>query len=70
MHNQIKDKVMQVDQWLEIGFHLCKQRWDSSMDWLEEQPVSKVLGMIQIMNNFNLKQNEEMKNAGKTRTRY
>lgn len=67
MENLIKEKVMTVEQWLKTGFHLCKERWDASMDWLEQQPMSKILCMIDIMNGFNQKQNEEIKNAGKRR---
>lgn len=65
LEEQIKEKVMTVEKWLELGFHLCKQRWDNSMEWLEDQPISKIMCMLQILNDFNIKQNEEIKNAGK-----
>lgn len=67
MKNLVQEKVMEVEQWLETGFHLCKERWDTSLDWLEQQPMSKILCMIGVTNDFNQKQNEEIKNAGKRR---
>jgi len=61
----LNDRVMKVDQWLELAFHLCKQRWDSSIKWLEDQPVSKVLLMAKIQSDFVTKQNEETKRASR-----
>jgi hypothetical protein len=49
--NILNDNVLTVENWLEVAYHLCKQRWDSSVDWLEEQPMSKVQTMIQIVKN-------------------
>ena len=46
--NVLEKNVMTVENWLEVSFHLCKQRWDASMDWLETQPMSKIQTMIQI----------------------
>ena len=48
----LRGKVMTPNQWLELAFHLCKQRWDSSVEWLESQPMSKVNAMIQIQSEF------------------
>ena len=56
---------MTVEQWMETAFHLCKQRWDSSIDWLETQPVPKILLMIDIVNKFVKEQEEEMKRASR-----
>ena len=53
----LNDRVMHIDKWLELAFHLCKQRWDSSIEWLEDQPVSKVLLMARIQSEFVEKQN-------------
>lgn len=53
----VDEKILTVENWMEISFHLCKQRWDSSMDWLEVQPMSKVLTMISIVEDFAKKQN-------------
>lgn len=61
----LHDRVMKVDQWLELAFHLCKQRWDSSIEWLEDQPVSKILLMAKIQSDFVTKQNEETKRAAR-----
>ena len=53
--------VLTVENWLEVAFHLCKQRWDSSIDWLETQPMSKINAMIDIMKNFADDQEKQMK---------
>lgn len=47
--NVLDSNILKVENWLEIAFHLCKQRWDSSVDWLELQPMSKILTMIDIV---------------------
>lgn len=57
----LDQKVLTVENWLEIAFHLCKQRWDSSVDWLETQPMSKINAMIDIMKNFADDQEKQMK---------
>lgn len=54
-----------VENWLEVSFHLCKQRWDSSMDWLEQQPMSKIQAMIQVVQNFAEEQEKEAKKASR-----
>lgn len=60
--------VLTVENWLEVAFHLCKQRWDSSIDWLENQPMSKINAMIDIMKTHAENQEKEMKkNAKKKR---
>jgi hypothetical protein len=58
--NLLKESVFSVEDWLELSFHLCKQRWDSSVDWLESQPMSKVKAMIDIVNRFAEAQKKEM----------
>jgi hypothetical protein len=35
------------------------------MDWLETQPISKVLAMIDVMNQFHEKQADEMKKSSR-----
>ncbi len=65
--NLLEERVMKIEQWLETGFHLCKQRWDSSLEWMEEQPISKILLMSKISSEFAEKQNEEMKRASRRR---
>ena len=61
----INEKVLTVENWLEVSFHLCKQRWDSTVDWLEKQPMSKVLTMINIVENFAEKQEQEIKKSSR-----
>jgi hypothetical protein len=57
----IQDKIFTLENWLETCFHMCKQRWDSSIDWLESQPISKVITMIDITQKFVEAQNDSMK---------
>lgn len=61
--NLLHEKVMKLDQWYETAFHLCKQRFDSTMDWMESQPVSKILLMAQVATKFAKEQEREMKKA-------
>jgi len=61
----INERVMKVEQWLEMAFHLCKQRWDDSVEWLEVQPMSKILLMSRVLSKFVAEQNREMKKASK-----
>lgn len=63
--NILEEKVMKVEQWLEMAFHFCKQRWDHSIDWLEQQPVSKILLMAKILSDFVEKQNKETARAAR-----
>jgi hypothetical protein len=63
----LEEKVMRLDQWLEMAFHFCKQRWDQSLSWLEDQPISKILVMAKILTDFVEKQNSETKRATRKR---
>ncbi len=63
--NILNQNVMTVENWLDVSYHLCKQRWDSSVDWLEEQPMSKIQTMIQIVKNHAEEQEKEMKKSAK-----
>jgi len=65
MKELLTEKVMKVDQWLEMAFHLCKQRWDDSVEWLEVQPMTKILLMSRIVSKFVAEQNREMKSASR-----
>jgi hypothetical protein len=65
--NVLDQNVLTVENWLEVSYHLCKQRWDSSVDWLEEQPMSKVQTMIQIVKNHAEDQEKEMKKSARKR---
>jgi hypothetical protein len=59
------EKIMTVENWMEASYHLCKQRWDSSIDWLEGQPISKILTMISIVNKHAEQQEAQMKKASR-----
>jgi hypothetical protein len=57
--------VLTVENWLEISYHLCKQRWDSSIDWLENQPMSKITVMIGIVKKHAEEQEAQMKKSSR-----
>lgn len=59
--NILSDSVLTVENWMEVSFHLCKQRWDSSMDWLENQPMSKIRAMIDVTEKYVEEQNDQIK---------
>jgi len=61
--NLLEEKVMKLDQWYEVAFHLCKQRFDMTMDWMETQPVSKILLMTQVLSKFAKEQEREMRKS-------
>ena len=61
--NLLDEKIMKLDQWYETAFHLCKQRFDMTMDWMEQQPVPKILLMTQVATKFAKEQEREMKKA-------
>ena len=57
--------VLTVENWLEVAYHLCKQRWDSSVYWLESQPMSKITAMIDIVKRHAEEQEAQMKKASR-----
>ena len=63
--NLLEERIMKLDSWLTTAFHLQKQRWDASIDWLEQQPMSKVLLMITIQSKFGEDQERKMKQKGR-----
>lgn len=65
MRELITEKVMKLDQWFEMAYHLCKQRWNDSVEWLELQPMSKILLMSRVVSKFVAEQNREMKSASR-----
>ena len=65
--NLLNQSVFTVENWMEVSYHLCKQRWDASMDWLENQPVSKIQMMIQIVQKHGEEQEKAAKKAAKSR---
>ena len=65
--NLLEERVMKLQDWLSTAFHLQKQRWDESIDWLEQQPMSKILLMIDIQTKFGEEQDRKAKQASKKR---
>ena len=65
VENLLIEKMMTVESWLQTAFHLCKQRWESSVDWLEAQPMPKILLMIEILNDFVKSQEAELKKSSR-----
>jgi len=65
--NLLNETVFTVENWMEVSFHLCKQRWDATMEWLEEQPVSKIQMMIQIVKNHSEEQEKAAKKAARSK---
>jgi hypothetical protein len=63
----LTEKILTVENWLELAYHLCKQRWDSSVDWLEGQPMSKIQAMIQVVDRHVSNQEKAMKKSGSKR---
>lgn len=53
--------ILTLENWLEVAYHLCKQRWDNSIEWLETQPMSKINLMIEIVKKHADEQEKEMK---------
>lgn len=63
--NIIEENIFSVESWLEVAFHLNKQRWDSGLDWLEKQPMSMIKTMISINKKVAEQQESDMKKARK-----
>ena len=53
--------ILTIENWLEVAYHLCKQRWDDSIEWLETQPMSKINLMIEIVKKHAEEQEKAMK---------
>lgn len=54
-------QLMEPKNWLELAYVLSKERWNSSLDWLESQPISKVLAMYDVSLDCYEKQKAAMK---------
>ena len=61
--NLLNEKVMKLDQWYEMAFHLCKQRFDATMEWMENQPMPKLTLMTNTVNKYAKEQEREMRKA-------
>ena len=53
--------ILTLENWLEVAYRLCKQRWDDSIEWLETQPMSKINLMIEIVKKHAEEQEKAMK---------
>ena len=65
--NVLAARVMTVESWLQTAFHLCNQRWDSSIEWMETLPVPKILLMVEILNQHVKAEEAAMKKSSKKR---
>jgi hypothetical protein len=63
--NLLDKTILSVENWLEVAYHLCKQRWDQSVDWLETQPMSKINAMIEVVRKHAEEQEKEMKKSAR-----
>lgn len=61
----LNETILTPESWMEIAFHLNKQRWDSGIDWLDEQPMTRIKRMIEINQKVAEDQREELKRSGK-----
>lgn len=58
--NRLAERVMTLNTWLTLCFHLGKQRWTSDLDWYEKQPIIKILQMSNIQADYHEKVNKEL----------
>ena len=63
--NLLDEKIMKLEQWYETAFHLCKQRFDTTMEWREDKPVPKILLMTRVLTKFAQEQQREMRKANR-----
>jgi hypothetical protein len=61
----MEGNIFTVENWLEVSYHLCKQRWDSSVDWLETQPMSKIHAMLDVVKRHAEDVEKEQKKAAR-----
>lgn len=67
-NNILKESILTPESWMEIAFHLNKQRWDGGIDWLEVQPMTRIKRMIEINQKVAEEQQDAIKNSkGKRR---
>lgn len=67
IENRLVDRVMGLNEWLTLCFHLMKQRWQSDLEWLERLPIVKVLQMSDIQSSFHESVNKEINSKVKSR---
>jgi hypothetical protein len=44
----LKDSLMDPTAWLDLAFVLNKERWNEDLDWLERQPMTKIMTMVHV----------------------
>ena len=67
-NNILDESILTPESWMEIAFHLNKQRWDGGIDWLEVQPMTRIKRMIEINQKVAEEQQDAIKNSkGKRR---
>lgn len=59
--NEIHENIMDIDKWLDLALYLGRGKWDSSLDWLEAQPFSKIQVFLEASNSYNKKKNGKTK---------
>lgn len=47
--NIVTEKIFTVEDWLTQAFYLLRERWNDSLDWLEKQPITKILFMLEVL---------------------
>ncbi len=63
--NILNESILTPESWMEVSFHLNKQRWDSGIDWLEAQPMSRIKRMIEINQKVAEQQQDVIKKSRK-----
>ncbi|MDX1371754.1 MAG: hypothetical protein R3321_04755 [Nitrososphaeraceae archaeon] len=63
--NRLQDRLLSLNNWLTLCFHLSKQRWTSDLEWFENQPLIKIIQMSDIQAKFHEQVNKSMKESSK-----
>lgn len=63
--NRLTDRLMSLNDWLTLCFHLSKQRWTSDLEYFESQPIIKVIQMSNIQTDFHEKVNKKISKGTK-----
>ncbi len=61
--NILNESILTPESWMEISFHLNKQRWDGGIDWLDSQPMARIKRMIEINQKVAEQQQDEIKKS-------
>ena len=55
----LQGKLMTVENWLGLAFKLMKNQFTSDLTWFEQQPMSKILAMVEIQSRYVQSMREE-----------